>query len=659
MTSPSSKERRSGLPAGPALHVQQVVTWVRRHPVATALAVALAALLVLVLLWDWNWFRGPVERQVEARTGRTFDIGGDLDVDLGRVTRIRAADLRLGNEAWSKRDTMASTDLLEFTVDIPALLTGHLRLPELRLTAPEVWLETGDDPGGNWTFGDGDGPGPDLGGIWINDGRLHFQDAGNNTRIDLAVVSRRSRRGGNAPVCIAGDGLWKGEPFDIQGFTESPLELRDSQRPYRIDLHAQAGPTRAHARGTLVNPFRFRDFDLQLRLAGRDLADLYPLIGIATPNTPPYDLDGRLRRDGPLWTYDDFAGDVGDSDLAGTASVDTAGARPFLRADLRSQHLDFDDLAGFVGGAPQTGAGETGNADMTAANQATRARGRVLPDTPYELDKLRAMDADVRLRAATLDAPGWPLQDMDAHLLLEDGLLRLDPLNFGVADGDIRSTIQMDARQTTIHTRADITARGLTLAKLLPTVELARDAVGEVGGRVTLSGQGNSIADMLGTGNGDIAIGMGAGRISNLLMEFAGLDLAEIIKFKLTDDRQIPVRCAFGDFGVNNGVMQTRALAFDTTDTLLVGSGTISLREERLDLLIRPRPKDRSLLSLRSPLVVTGSFAEPDIRPDFKRLGLRGAVALTLASIAPPAALLATLELGPGENAACGGQYAE
>ena len=92
MTSPSSKERRSGLPAGPALHVQHVGTWVRRHPVATALAVALAALLVLVLLWDWNWFRGPVERQVEARTGRTFNIGGDLHVDLGRVTRIRAAD---------------------------------------------------------------------------------------------------------------------------------------------------------------------------------------------------------------------------------------------------------------------------------------------------------------------------------------------------------------------------------------------------------------------------------------------------------------------------------------------------------------------------------------------------------------------------------------
>ena len=42
-----------------------------------------------------------------------------------------------------------------------------------------------------------------------------------------------------------------------------------------------------------------------------------------------------------------------------------------------------------------------------------------------------------------------------------------------------------------------------------------------------------------------------------------------------------------------------------------------------------------------------------------KRVGLRAAIALTLGSIAPPAALLATLELGGGEDAQCGGKYAK
>jgi len=104
--------------------------------------------------------------------------------------------------------------------------------------------------------------------------------------------------------------------------------------------------------------------------------------------------------------------------------------------------------------------------------------------------------------------------------------------------------------------------------------------------------------------------------------------------------------------------MQARALAVDTTDTILVGEGTIDLGEEELDLVIRPRPKDRSLLAFRTPLLVQGRFLEPDLGVDPGPIALRAAVALTLGSIAPPAALLATLELGPGEDSGCGGEYA-
>ena len=105
--------------------------------------------------------------------------------------------------------------------------------------------------------------------------------------------------------------------------------------------------------------------------------------------------------------------------------------------------------------------------------------------------------------------------------------------------------------------------------------------------------------------------------------------------------------------------MQSRALAFDSTDTIIIGEGSISLKDEQLDLLLRPRPKDRSILSLRSPLRIGGTFKDPSFRPDFKALGVRGAIAVALGSIAPPAALLATFEPGPGKDSDCGGKYAQ
>lgn len=639
----------------------------RRHPWLTAFGLLLVAIAVLIAIWDWNWFRGPIERQVQARTGRSFDIGGDLDVDLGRVTRIRAGRVRFGNADWSKEPEMASADRLEFGVRIWPLLHRQLLVPDIHLATPKLRLEKGPKGVGNWSFLPDSSDRPwdvQFRRLWIDDGRLRFLDPATKTDIDVAVDSAAQAEGQAAPpIDVQGGGRWKGNRFTLRGRAESPLDLRDTDSPYRIDAHARAGATRAHARGTLLDPLRLRDFDLKLALAGKDLADLYPLIGVAIPPTPPYSLDGRLTREvkGKLttWHYDGFTGKVGDSDLAGDAGVTNGGPRPYLRASLVSKKLDFDDLAGFVGGAPDTGGGESTNPELATLAAQRAASPKLLPDTPYDLGKLRAMDADVRWKAHRIDAPKLPLDDMDAHLLLEGGLLRLDPLNFGVAGGDIRSDIRMDARESPIRTRADIAARGLNLAPLLPKVELAQDAIGKLGGDIGLAGRGNSIARMLGSSDGSALLGMGRGQISNLVMEFAGLDIAEALKFMVRGDRKVPIRCAFGDFTVKDGLMTANALAFDTTDTIIVGEGTISLKDETLRLKLRPRPKDRSLLAFRSPLIVEGTFKDPAFHPDYARVGLRGAIALILGNIAPPAALLATLELGPGKDADCGGRYAK
>ena len=158
---------------------------------------------------------------------------------------------------------------------------------------------------------------------------------------------------------------------------------------------------------------------------------------------------------------------------------------------------------------------------------------------------------------------------------------------------------------------------------------------------------------MLANADGKAGLVMGKGRISNLLLELAGLDVAEALKFLLGKDRIIPLRCAHADFTVKNGVVTTDQFVFDTTDTILFGQGTISLRDETLALTIKPQPKDRSIVSLRSPLEVDGTFKDPDIHPKAGPLALRGLAAAALYMLAPPAALLALIETGPGEDSNC------
>ncbi|WP_407909924.1 AsmA family protein [Lysobacter claricitrinus] len=647
----------------PPDHGRSPLGAVLRHPFRTLLALLAIAIILLIIFWDWNWFRRPIEKIVHAKTGRELHINGNLDVKLGWVPTVSAERITFSNAPWAKRPLMAQSDKVTIRVELKPLFKRQVHIPAMWLEKPVVNLETGVH-GGNWVF-DNKSPSTtkvQFRNLWVNGGHFEFLDPPKRTDVSISVQSEAPKGNRPPPFTAKGSGHWQGNPFTLNGRAESPLALANREAPYHVDVHATAGRTRAHARGTLLDPLRFADFDLQLALQGENLEDLYPLFGLAAPPTPPYSLDGRLTRDidanRTTWHYDNFKGRVGDSDLSGDATFITGGKRPFLKGRFVSHRLDFDDLAGFIGRAPTAGGGESTNPELAAKAARDAASPRIFPDEPYHLDKLRSMDADVSLRATKVNSLTLPLDDMDAHLKLDNGLLRLEPLNFGVAGGDIRSTIRMDARESPIRTRAQISARGLNLGRLMPKAELAKEAVGKVGGEATLAGTGNSIAAILGSSDGSVGIGMGSGRISNLVMELAGLDVQESLKFLIGGDKQIPVRCAFGDFGVNNGVMGAKSLAFDTTDTIIVGEGTISLRDETLNLKLRPRPKDRSLFSFRAPLYLTGTFKQPHFRPDMARVGLRAALAITLGNIAPPAALLATLELGGGKDANCGGRYA-
>lgn len=627
----------------------------RQEPVRRLELLAAVSLFIvlLLMLFEWNMLRGPIERRVSAATGREFHIYGDLDVDLSMKPRVTLGRMTLANVPGALQPQMATVDSLDFRFDLMKSFAGDVVLSDVLVGKPDVILEKDAKGRGNWTFPSGDAEWPTIQQLSVDAGRLVYRNLPNKTDMQIDFASGAAAGSRLAPLIIQGKGRYAGNPLQLDGRVESPLELQDSAKPYEIDLKARAGATRATASGGLVGPLALRDFNLDFGLSGPNLALLYPLIGVATPDTPPYQLKGRLSRKGRTWHYDDFTGRVGDSDLAGDASVDPSGERPFLRADLVSKRLDFDDLAGFVGAPPQTAQGETASEEQKIEAAKLQASARVLPDDEFKLEKLRNMDADVKLRAQRINAPSLPIEAMTGHLFVDDGVLRLDPLDFKVAGGEISSVIRLDARGKVIASSAKIQARGLQLPKLFPGAKLTEDSTGRIAGSLNLAGNGNSVAKMLATSDGDVGLIMGSGRISNLLLEYAGIDIAEALKFLITGDRVVPIRCAFADFEVKQGVMDTRRLAFDTTDTVIYGEGRISLRDETLDLRLKPQPKDRSFLSLRAPLLVSGSFKDPAFRPDYKRVTLRGVAAAVLGSIAPPAALLAVFESGPGKDIAC------
>lgn len=637
----------------------------RSRPWARAAAVAglvLLALVLLVAFFPWDTLRGPVGRFVSAKTGRHFEITRHLDVKVGRTTRVLMEGITFANPDWAQDRELVRADAAEIQVRLlPLLLHRRIELPLVRLTRPQLGLQQEPDGRKTWALGGNTQDRrnvPDIGAFVVDQGTVHYvaRHQGADVRVEFAM-DREPRAAPQAlPLRFKAQGRWQQQPFTAEGRTGDVLYLSAPlQQPFPAEIVATAGRTRLQAHGSVASLATLDGADVQFRLEGQNLAELYRLVGVVLPDTPHYALAGRLSKRGETWRMQQIDGRLGRSDIAGELAFEKTGQRPHLAGRLKSGMLDFEDLAPLIGMDDKPVAAHAPN--KKGGDKAARDPSRkVLPDAPIDVSRLNAMNADVRIDAArVVNAKGLPLDRMGVQVHLDNGVLVLDPLDLGVAGGQLAGRLRIDANAKPVATQARLDARALELGKLVPRSQSLRNSFGKLQAQVDLTSRGGSVAQMLAHANGNVAMLMGRGQISNILLEFAGLDAGEIIKFFVEGDQRVPVRCAALAFGVEQGVMTSRAFLLDTTDTVFYGNARVDFARETLDITVQPQPKDRSILSLRSPLHVGGTFGAPQVGVDKGALAGRAAAAVALAAINPLLGLAATVETGPGHDADCVG----
>ncbi len=616
--------------------------------IAIVIVALLLACAITINFFDWNLLRGYISRKVSDATGRTFAINGDLDVRLSLRPRIIANDIAMGNATWSNDPNMAEIGQLDFKVDLLSAVRRHWVFPEITLSRAKLVLEKSAEGVANWDFAqEGEKqPGaeiPSVGSMIIDQGKLTYRDPaiGTDLTVNVDTVVDGSV-GQEQMVDIAGRGTYQGMSATVNGRIGALLSLRNRQNPYPLKISVALGETKATAEGFLIDPLRMKGQDIDFRLEGRDLALLFPIVGVPIPPTPSYRISGHLTHEDELWTLRKLSGKVGRSDIAGNFSIDRGQKPQFIKANLTSSHLDMEDLGGFVGG------------DRGDRPSPVERPDRVLPSEPFSLEKLRTANAVVNFRGEKITNEKVPIKKMHAHLVLQDGVLKLNPLDFEVAGGNLVSTIEMDARQQTIHTRADIRVKRLQLDKLLPETKLTAANIGTLGGRAKLAGKGNSLAAILGSANGEAALIVDGGTISELIMRLSNLDIANSVARLIGGDKQIPIRCMVGHFHATEGDFTLQTLVLDTPKVNLTGSGNINLEDESLNLRLKAKGKGFSLASFRGPIDVQGTLKNPIVLPDMGKVIGRGAAAAALGAVtAGIGAFLPLIEFGKEEDSNC------
>jgi uncharacterized protein involved in outer membrane biogenesis len=628
---------------------------VRTRQILSISGVAFLLLVIAFVIWfDWNMLKPYIERQVTEKTGREFTIRGDLDVNLSLNPLISVEGLSLANAEWGTEQPMVAVDKVAVRISLWDLLSGDIVLPELSITRPRVLLEKSMDGKRNWDLKKEEKKMelPQIGQFTLDHGKFLFRDP--KTKTDIAAdVFTDPADAGELPLHVAAEGKFTDLKFTARAQGGKIMSLADKAVPYPIKASVEVGTTRASADGTIKGLAEMAEVDLKLDLHGEDLSALYPVTGIVIFPSPPYHISGRVLHHDTEWSMKGFSGNVGNSDLGGDIVFDTGGERPLLRGEVVSKVLDLSDLQGFIGARRGPQPQDTPAEKQKKKASAKAQKGRILPDKEFGVEGLQAMDADVKFRGESIRNKELPVEHLVSHLKVDNGLLTLDPVKAAVAGGNIISNITINTRPEVPSGEIQVAVKRLQLQKLLPKMEITKESAGLIGGAIDIKSHGKSVGALLASANGDFGLIMSGGQISNLLLEVIGLDAAEIIKFLFAGDKNVPVRCGVIDFDIKKGIMSSEAFVIDTTDTKIVGEGQISLAEETIKMKVSPQPKDVSILTLRTPVHIEGTFKNPTILPD-KMLAIRAGAAVVLGVLATPfAALIPTIETGLAEDANC------
>ncbi|WP_404380637.1 AsmA family protein [Caenispirillum salinarum] len=591
-----------------------------------AAVVAVAAILMSV---DVNQYRGVIEEQAEAATGRDLSIGGPIELSISLSPAVVLQDVAFANAPWGSRPEMVTARRLEAQVELLPLLSGEIKVRRLVLVGPDVLLEVNEDGVGNWALDlpASDGAAetaadeaatagrqalPDLQLVRVEDAVVVYNDRSTGEKRSLSLAAlEAAAQGWNAPLAVQGSGRLDDLSFSLAG-TLGPLsDLMNTATVYPVVMKVEAAGATVNVDGSIEAPEEARGIDLGVAVSVPEPAATARAFNAAAPaDLPALRIDGRLSdtQEGG-WSVRNLAASLGDTSLAGALTVTLDGPRPKVTGTLSSPLIDLAALL------PSEG----GEGDAAGAGQSADMPSRLFADTPLPLAGLKAADANVELAVSRLVLPdGMALADVTGKVSLSNGRLMVAPASARAGGGTVRAEVTLDASSEAAPAVAlTLRTEDVMLGRVLAEVgqgDLIQEGPADV--RLDLTGRGGSVAAIMGSLDGAAVVSVGQGTINNDAVRSWTQDIALRLIDSLnpfaSKDKYTVLQCGVVNLSLQNGVATSdRGIAVQTPKFHVTGSGTVNLGTETLDMAVKTGVREgaglatanlANLVRLRGPL---------------------------------------------------------
>ena len=683
----------------------------RRLKIAGVVLLALGLLMVAGIAageWlGWPFLATPLQSMLSDKLNRRVTFSVDADAKaipannaampsfgirfIGGL-HVDVAALQIAAPAWTTAPYLlvareVSLDLRY--LDLWRAYRGQpVRIDRLQAAMLDANLERRADGQASWQFSPTPKPIPSFGYLQVANGTLRYQDVplAIDVEANLSLSNGVSLHGArpirvgnitspqdgarNVPTSVhenvltnvlkaTAAGHYGDKPVKIDLVSSGVLPwAADETQAVAVPLTLDATVGRANLRfnGSAMDALHLSGFSGHFSLSGPSLAAVGDSVGVTLPTTGAFHTVGVVVKKGETWRVLIEDATVGASRLNGAFTYEKSGGVPLLSGRLGGSRLLMVDLGPVVGTTAATTAA-TEDAASKPLPAAKRHAGMTLPDRPFDLPAMRAMDANILIDIREVDLNSRllePLRPLHVHLQLNGGLLTLSDLDARTGQGKLTGKLSLDGRAAKALWNADLRWRDVQLEKFIhqDRANAAPPYVsGRMSGSATLKGQGRSTAEILGSLKGTTRTELREGKVSHLAIEVAGLDVAQALGVLFKGDDALSVQCAVADLGVDGGVFRPRVMVFDTSESAIWVEGSLSLATEAIDLRAVVTPKDFSPLTLRTPLLVRGTFAAPQISVEKAPLAKKLATAFLLSLANPLAALIPLVDPGDAEEA--------
>ena len=582
------------------------------------------------------------------------------DIVIDRlVLRQPVIDLRIdagGRKSW---DFAGGTDPLLPPLPVRYAQAGGKDLAkDLKALPKEVQ---------DFVKGAADAPGKDLGrdvgrsaasrldnltlsDVRIENGSLRYTDERSGltesvTGLDATLTAKSLA----SPLEAIGRFTWSGELVDFNA-RATPFRAVLEDKPAQVVAVAKSAKLDAAYDGLVILG---QDTELDGKMTAKvaSIAEAARWAGVASipPLPGAFDFSGHVRHAANVTTVSDATVRLDKVAAAGSVSVDTKGARPFIKGAVRFADLDLNTFVALADGAasapaikpratapvtPASGAAPRSIEDLLrdGASPKKQVRGFTRRDgwSDDELDLTAAglVDTDLKIAFNKFAYKELATGTGQVTLGLKNKVARLTIDDVQLYEGRGRGLVTLDATNATAVLGSNVTLDGVSTGAFLKDLAAFPWLSGKAKISLAVAGQGKTERQIIQTLNGKADIVMGLGALT-------GIDISEILRGlaqgRLASIEHNPAKKTdFSDLGgsiaITNGIAQNNDFRVTSAAVRATGAGAIDLPQRSLNYTLRPKVTGSgggadsgqgfNLSGLDVPVKITGGWDKPTVTPD-------------------------------------------